>query len=42
MEEQIEHSLTKRFKSDIWRKFVKGINELGNLIVNHAYWLKKK
>ena len=27
MEEQIEHSLTKRFKSDIWRKFVKGINE---------------
>ena len=24
----IEQSLTKRFKSDIWRKFIRGINQL--------------
>ena len=23
----IEHSLTKRFNSDIWRKFIRGINK---------------
>ena len=25
--DQIEQSLTKRFKSDIWRKFIRGINK---------------